>query len=154
MPPVTLAELGTVHVGAGVSFGVMPQLRFTVPLNPDTGVSERLKVALCPGLIVCELGDPDVGPMLKSDVPPVPDKGTVCGLPGALSVMLSAPLSVPVVVGVNVTEIWQIPPAAMPCPQVFDSLKLPETEIWLIVSAAPPLLVSVTICGELVVPTV
>src|SRR5215471_3406394 len=36
---------------------------------------------------------------------PTPDRGTVCGLPSALSVTLKVPVRVPVVVGVNVTRI-------------------------------------------------
>jgi hypothetical protein len=34
---------------------------------------------------------------------PVPETGTVCGLPGALSATLRIPLAGPIVVGVNVT---------------------------------------------------
>ena len=41
------------------------------------------------------------------DPAPVPVKVTICGLPPALSVIVIAPLLVPVVVGVNVTLIVQ-----------------------------------------------
>jgi hypothetical protein len=91
--------------------------------------------------------------MVKAAEPPVPDKGMVWGLPAALSVMVRVPLSVPVPLGVNVTEIWQLPPAPTLTPQLLVSPKSPVAEMLLIVSAAPPGLVNVTTCGELVVPT-
>ncbi len=50
---------------------------------------------------------------------PVPDKGTCCGLPAALSVTLSAALRVPVAVGLNVTLIVQLAAAASELPQVY-----------------------------------
>src|SRR5436305_14313851 len=43
---------------------------------------------------------------------PVPLNPAVCGDPVALSVMLTAALRAPAAVGVNVTEIVQLPPAA------------------------------------------
>jgi hypothetical protein len=53
---------------------------------------------------------------------PVPSKKTVCGLPTALSVTAIAPLRVPAAVGVNVTLMVQLPPAATKLPQVFVCL--------------------------------
>jgi hypothetical protein len=49
---------------------------------------------------------------------PVPVRLTVCGLVKALSVNVSAPLSAPIIDGVNVTPTVQVPPAATPEPQV------------------------------------
>jgi hypothetical protein len=49
---------------------------------------------------------------------PVPDKLTVCGLPGALSVTLRVPVEVPSTVGVNVRLTLQVLPAANVAPQV------------------------------------
>jgi hypothetical protein len=49
----------------------------------------------------------------------------VCGLPAALSEMLTAAVRVPVAVGVNVMLIVQLPPAATELPQVFVSEKSP-----------------------------
>ena len=43
---------------------------------------------------------------------PVPVRVTVCGLPAALSVMLTRPLTVPILVAVNTTPIWQLLPGA------------------------------------------
>jgi hypothetical protein len=42
----------------------------------------------------------------------MPLRGTICGLPGALSVMLSTAERVPDAVGLNVTLMLQIAPAA------------------------------------------
>jgi hypothetical protein len=53
---------------------------------------------------------------------PVPSKGTVCGLPAALSMTAIAPLRVPVAVGVNVTLMVQVAPTATKLPQVFVCL--------------------------------
>jgi hypothetical protein len=81
---------------------------------------------------------------------PVPVKVTVWGLPLALSVMVRVPLTVPVAVGVKVTLIEQVPPAAMPVPQVLVSAKLLLTVMPEKVSSAVPELVTVTDCAALV----
>src|SRR6266404_1094027 len=52
-------------------------------------------------------------------VAPEPVRLTVRGLPEALSVIVIAPVLVPVAVGVNVTLIVQFPAAATEAPQVF-----------------------------------
>ena len=49
---------------------------------------------------------------------PSPLSGTVCGLPAALSVTLRAALREPLAVGLNVTLIVQLAPAASELPQV------------------------------------
>src|SRR5204863_3127826 len=51
----------------------------------------------------------DVGDRLTAGAVPVPVRLTVCGLPAALSVTLTAALLAPVVVGVNVTLTVQLP---------------------------------------------
>ncbi len=50
---------------------------------------------------------------------PVPVRLTLCGLPAALSVIDSVPVRVPVAVGVKVTLMVQLAPAATEAPQVF-----------------------------------
>ncbi len=50
---------------------------------------------------------------------PVPLRLTLCGLFGALSVIDSVPVRVPVTVGVKVTLIVQLAPAATEVPHVF-----------------------------------
>ena len=49
---------------------------------------------------------------------PVPVRLTVCGLPGALSVIVTVPVRVPVAVGVKVTLMVQLALAAKEVPQV------------------------------------
>src|SRR5713226_4780622 len=85
---------------------------------------------------------------------PVPVRLTDCGLPEALSAMLKLPVRVPDAVGVNVTLMLQLAPAATELPQVFVSTKSPLAAILVIVRAALPVLDSVTVCAALVVPVV
>ena len=56
---------------------------------------------------------------------PVPVSETVWGLPGALSVMLMAPVRLPVAVGVNVTLRVQFFPGCTALPQLFVWAKSP-----------------------------
>ena len=60
----------------------------------------------------------------------------------------------PGVVGVKVTLMVQFPPAANEFPHVLVWAKSPLAAIPVIVSAAPPVLESVTVCATLVDPTV
>jgi hypothetical protein len=55
---------------------------------------------------------------LTAEPPPVPVRFTVCGLPVALSAMVTAAVRVPGEVGVKVTLIVQLPPAATELPQL------------------------------------
>ena len=91
---------------------------------------------------------------------PVPESATLCGLPVALSLIVTLALRLPVAEGENVTLIAQFAPAASVfglSGQVFVWAKsaafVPLTPTLLIVSAAVPLLVSVTDFAALVVPT-
>jgi hypothetical protein len=98
---------------------------------------------------------------------PVPVKPTVCVLPATpllLSVMVSVPLSAPVAVGEKVTLIVQEPPAAtgllveqvVPVEATAKALAfVPVIAMLLMVSAAVPVvLLRVTACDPLVVPTI
>src|SRR4051812_36231436 len=85
---------------------------------------------------------------------PVPESETICGLPAAESVTVNAPVRVPVCVGVKVTAMLQLAPAARLAGQELVCAKSPLVPILLTLSAAPPLFVSVTDCAALVVPTV
>jgi hypothetical protein len=87
-------------------------------------------------------------------VTPVPVSATVCGLPEALSAMLTIPTREPVAVGVNVTLIVHFAATANELPQVLASAKSPVAEIPVIVSAAFPVLLNVTACLLLVELTV
>lgn len=89
-----------------------------------------------------------VGP---AAAPPVPVRLTVCGLLAALLLIVIAPVRCPETVGVKVTAIVQVAPGASAEPQVLDCAKSPEAVIEEMVAAAAPLLVSVIVCGGLVV---
>jgi len=80
---------------------------------------------------------------------PVPESATVW-VP-TLSSTERVPLSVPVVVGVKVTEMVQLAPADRLEPQVFVSAKLPEALMPLRLRVALPLLVRVRDLEELAV---
>jgi hypothetical protein len=80
----------------------------------------------------------------------------VCGLEGSLSAMLRVADLVPDADGVNVTLRVQLEPPARLDPQVFVCAKseglVPVTLRLLITIADEPPFVTVTTCGELVVP--
>jgi hypothetical protein len=73
--------------------------------------------------------------------------------PLLLSVMVSVPLSTPVVVGENATLSEQEPPPATLPTQLLVWLKLALVAMLEMVSAALPVLLKVTDCDALVVPT-
>jgi hypothetical protein len=100
---------------------------------------------------VAEDDDPDAIPTLKSW--PVPAKLTVCGLPGALSVIVSVPVRAPDAVGLNVTLIVQFPAAATLVPQVLLWAKSPLAAILVMVIAVPPEFSSFTVCALELEPT-
>ena len=90
-------------------------------------------------------------------VAPVPARLAVWGLPEALSLTESVAVRVPEAVGVKVTSIVQLDPAATLEPQLLLCEKSPLFEpviaILEIVSAAEPGLESVRVLAELDVPT-
>src|SRR4051794_22449648 len=93
-------------------------------------------------------------------VPPVPASASWCGLPGALSVIVTLALRAPEAPGVNVTEIEQDAPAASVLGligQLFVWAKSlafePVTARPVIDSGALPTFVSVDDWAALVVPT-
>jgi hypothetical protein len=90
---------------------------------------------------------------------PVPLRLTDCGDPAALSVTVNDAVSAPVFVGLNLTEIVQLAPAATVAPQVVVSEKedafvplilMPPD---LISKVALPVFLSVTTLAAVVVPT-
>lgn len=85
---------------------------------------------------------------------PVPDSATDCGLSGALSVNVRAPLRVPACVGVKVTFTVQFAFGASVAPQVLLWMaKSPLVAMLVMLSVETPVLVRVTVCGLLVTPT-
>jgi hypothetical protein len=70
----------------------------------------------------------------RPGVAPVPDRGTICGLVIALCVRISCPVLVPATVGVNVTVIVQVAPAASVVPHPLARAKSPLIELLMPVS--------------------
>ena len=93
-----------------------------------------------------------VGAKLVPGATPVPDRVTICGLPLALSVTVIVPGWLPVAVGVNVTLMVQFAPAATDVPQVLLCAYCVLAAMLVMLSAVLPMLLSVTVCGPLVVP--
>ena len=89
---------------------------------------------------------------------PAPVSATVCGLPGALSVMESVACCDPVAVGANVMRIEQnlVGASAEGAWQLSDSWNwlgsAPAREMEFKLRASLPLLVRVMVCGVLVLP--
>src|SRR5215471_11279542 len=79
-------------------------------------------VIVCPVLVPFRTWFPKFklpGEIVREELTPVPLRLEVCGLFEALSLTVRVPVRVPAVVGVKVTEIVQLPPAATWLPQVF-----------------------------------
>ena len=97
------------------------------------------------------------GERLTRAAVPVPERLTVCGLPLALSVMLTEAVRLPLAAGLNVTLIVQLLPAATELPHVLVWAKslalLPVRARLVILKAALPVLLRVAICAVLVAPT-
>jgi len=101
-----------------------------------------------------------VGERLAVDVDtatPDPVRLAVWGLPVALSVTVTAAVLAPDAVGLNVTLIVQLAPAATDAPHVLlwekSPLLVPVTAVLLMVTAELVLLVRVSVWPALVVPT-
>jgi hypothetical protein len=77
----------------------------------------------------------------------------LCGLPLALSVMVSEPVRLPLVEGTNVTLRLQLAAGATVLPQVLDCEKSPVIATFVILSGPSPVLLNVTLCEALVVAT-
>jgi hypothetical protein len=88
----------------------------TLKVTPRPDVAVALAVAVPPTAMV--LGEKLIVPMVWAKATPVPLKLTLCGLPVALLVIVIAPVRVPATVGVKVTLIVQLAPAASVDPQV------------------------------------
>jgi len=113
LPPQLLPSLNEVQAPEFMTMFVM--------LSEALPVFER--VTVCGALVVpmfCWLNVRLVAERLTTGIEaPVPAKLTVCGLPLALSVIVSDALREPAAVGVNVTLMVQLAPAKTVLPQVF-----------------------------------
>ena len=98
-----------------------------------------------------------VGDNVTAGPSPVPVSAMLCGEPPALSVMLTAAANEPPVVGSKYPVMVHVPPAATLVPHVFvnanDDAFAPVTPIPVIVKVDCPVLVSVTDCDAVAVPT-
>ena len=85
-----------------------------IELMVRVALAVLVKVETC-GLPVILSGLPKLrleGDSVTIGPKPTPVSGTDCGLPSAFSVIVTAPLRVPVAVGVKVTAIMQLDPEA------------------------------------------
>lgn len=117
--------------------------------EPPSEVTLIVKLTECPRTTDF---DATAGAIAKSM--PVPLKGTLCGLPAALSLINNAPVRFPYTDGTKVTLIRQLDPAAREAPQALDCVKSPEIVTALNESVALPVLVSITVCAGLAVATI
>src|SRR5437016_2990337 len=130
--------------------------RPTGDLNPPIGVMVTVNVRVFPAgsfAVAARPVDPHTGAAV-----PFPLSVMICGLPPALSASDSVPVRAPEAVGVKVTLMVQFAPAAKVAGLVGQALapvlvaaKSPEGANELIVKAAVPVFVSVTVIGVLVV---
>src|SRR3954470_17900694 len=96
----------------------------------------------------------DAGETERFGVGTLPLSKIECGLPCALSVIVTTPVWLPLAEGVNVTLMAQFARGAKVAGQVFVSVySAPLGRILLIVSAADPIFVTVANCAALVVFT-
>jgi hypothetical protein len=86
-----------------------------------------------------------VGERLATGAVPVPVRLTVWVGGLALSVMVTAPVLVPTAVGLKVTLMVQLPPAATREPQVFVWEKSPLALMLLMLRVVLPVFLSVTL---------
>jgi hypothetical protein len=115
----------------------------------------------CDPLDVSTVVDPNdklVADRVTGGARPVPLKAMLCGEVEALSVMAMAAFNAPVVAGAKCPWIVQLAPTARLVPQLFANTNevapAPVTAMLVIDTAAVPLLVMVTVCDPLVMPTI
>jgi len=125
-------------------------LSATEPVFVSVASWEALDV---PKLVPGKLKEVGVSEAVAPGVRPVPVSEAVCGLPGASSLTVSAPLRVPPAVGIKVTLIVQFEPAIRLAPHVFVWAKSPPAEMLTMFSVALPELVSMIGLAALLVPT-
>ena len=67
-PLICTEELDGVQVGAGVTCRRnRAACQIYSSVNDPIGAMARLKLAVCPALIVCDVGEPEAGASVKSD---------------------------------------------------------------------------------------
>jgi hypothetical protein len=136
--------------------GAPVHARATAVVNPFNPVTVTVEFPVAPAATLTAAG---AAAMLKSGVvePPVPLRMAVCGLLASLSETLSVAVTEPVAVGVKVTLIVQLAPAARDVAQMFVCAK-DEAPPPVMLTATPLintalLFLSVTVFAALVVLT-
>ena len=118
-----------------------------IELIVKASVPEFVRLTTCPALdvpTVCAANITLTGLNVAPGETPVPESATVSGEVLALSVIAIAPVRLPAAVGVKVTEMAQLAPAARLVPHVFVSAKSPDAAMELSVRVEVPELLSVT----------
>jgi len=128
-----------------------------IPFTARGALPALLMVTVLGELVVPIFCLPKLSELVDSDTAvPVPVRLTVCGLPAALSLTARVALLVPAAVGVNLTLMVQLEPAASVAPHVVVRVKsplFPPVMVMLLMeSVAVPVSRKVTVCAELVVP--
>src|SRR5205823_2776797 len=130
--------------------------RATADLSPPVGFMVTVNMSVFPDFTFWVPAGP-VNAKSGAAVP-FPLSASVCGLPPALPATDSVPVRAPEAVGVKVTLMEQLAPAAKVAglvrqtfAPVLDAAKSPEAANELMVKAAVPVLVSVIVIGALVV---
>jgi hypothetical protein len=133
--------------------GAPLQVRATVEVKPFKPVTVTVVVAVPPAATLRVAG---AAATVKSGVAvvPVPVSVAVCGLLASLSATLRVALTAPVAVGVNVTLIVQLAPAANVVPHWFvcakDDAPEPMMPMAMPLMSTALLFFSVTVCAALV----
>jgi hypothetical protein len=132
------------------SAGSPVHVKVTIPAIPPWPPILKVYVADRPGETVAEVEAPEGGANEKSS--PVPFKATLCGLPTALSDMLSAPVRLPDALGWKVTEIMHFAPALTLPAHVFVWEKSPVAVIPEMVNEELPVLLRLSVCAAPLIP--
>jgi hypothetical protein len=128
-----------------------------IPFTARTVLPAFLIVTVLGELVVPIFCLAKLSEVVESDTAvPVPVRLTVCGLPAAVSVTVRVAVLVNAAVGVNLTLMVQLEPAASVAPHVVVRVKsvlfAPVMVMPVMDSVAVPVSRKVTVCAELVVP--
>jgi hypothetical protein len=122
----------TTDVGATVqtaNAGAPAHPSATVPVKPFNEETCKLQVAVCPSVTVADVvqfpPEGQLAPVAATSEKsvPIPLSGIACGLPWALSLIVSVPFRLPLAVGLKVTFRAQFFPAPTEPTQLSDSEK-------------------------------
>lgn len=134
-------------VGLKLQLKVVGQDRLMLPVKPVTALALIVKVVEVEPMIVETVAALDAR---ENRARPVPERDTPCGLPVALSLMLSVPVLLPLAAGANTIETEQLWPtlrALNTAAQVLVCLKSPVTVIPVMSRVEVPVFVIVTVCA-------